>query len=616
VIATLLAVSLAAVPETSYAVIVGNNASPALGRRPLQYADDDAMKYDAVFRGFVDPDRIHLLTSADDDTARLFPEASRRAAAPTRAALKAAMASVAEAAARSRAAGQRTRLYFVFAGHGDVDRGKGFLELQDGAFTGDDLEAALREAGADEAHVILDSCNSFFVLAPRKPGGRHFTTPKDAALQLAERLPNVGVLLSTSAEAEVYEWSELQSGIFSHAVRSALTGAADVDSDGTVTYAELAAFVDTATRTVLNPNLRPQIFARGPRGDAKTTFASLSPGGTQLSATPAGPLRLVLRDAAGLRWFDVHAEAGSTMKLRLPTIDMVVEREGGSVRLSAGASAELEELPKVAAGPAPRGADDALRALFASPYGPKAFAEWQKRADAEAVSSSPYIGLARNDLERMRLLLRVPAQREERTTRFMFAFGMSIAAASLAAGVVETVSNWNGDPATKWLAPAVYGGTAIGGVVAALVAPKIVRGWAERHENFERLVGEGHWQEAVAGADEFIEGRRNVVRLRPWALRLIGGIGVATGVAAFALTFIDNGPWSGEIMSNVMRASGVALVGLSGSMLILGDQGGTPDDDVMDIWREERKLLDAPASTSISIVPLPGGAAMSVSGSF
>jgi len=42
----------------------------------------------------------------------------------------------------------------------------------------------------------------------------------------------VGVFLSTSAESEVFGWSELQSGVFSHAVRSGLMGAADANHDG------------------------------------------------------------------------------------------------------------------------------------------------------------------------------------------------------------------------------------------------------------------------------------------------------------------------------------------------------------------------------------------------
>src|SRR5262249_25541258 len=143
---------------------------------------------------------------------------------------------------REQAAGKDTDFYFVYAGHGDVDRGRGFLELRDGAFTSDDLERLLKRVAATRSHVILDSCNSFFVINSRKPGGTRFATPEDATRSLSARLPNVGVFLSTSAEAEVFEWSELQSGIFSHAVRSGLAGAADANGDGVVSYQELAAF--------------------------------------------------------------------------------------------------------------------------------------------------------------------------------------------------------------------------------------------------------------------------------------------------------------------------------------------------------------------------------------
>src|SRR4030095_4110219 len=122
------------------------------------------------------------------------------------------------------------------------------------------------------SHVILDSCNAFFVLNSRRPGGRHFVTPDDATRSLRANLPNVGVFVSTSAEAEVFEWSELQSGIFSHAVRSGLSGAADANADGEVTYDELAPFVTIATRKVKNPLFRPQVFARGPGGDNRSAM--------------------------------------------------------------------------------------------------------------------------------------------------------------------------------------------------------------------------------------------------------------------------------------------------------------------------------------------------------
>ena len=38
-------------------------------------------------------------------------------------------------------AGDTAEFYFVFAGHGDVDRGRGFLQLTDGAFDAGDLSS-------------------------------------------------------------------------------------------------------------------------------------------------------------------------------------------------------------------------------------------------------------------------------------------------------------------------------------------------------------------------------------------------------------------------------------------------------------------------------------------
>jgi len=233
-------------PSTTLVLVVASNRGATLDRPPLQYADDDGAKYHEVFASLAGEANTTLLTEFDSDTARLFPKLAASVSSPTRAHVDAAVERFARQASEARRMGQHIGFYFVFAGHGDVDGGRGFLELSDGAFTADDLDALLRRIGADEAHVILDSCNSFFVLNPRKPGGRRFATPHDAAERLARQLPNVGVFLSTSAEAEVFEWSELQSGVFSHTVRSGLMGAADANHDGRVSYEELAAFVATA----------------------------------------------------------------------------------------------------------------------------------------------------------------------------------------------------------------------------------------------------------------------------------------------------------------------------------------------------------------------------------
>jgi hypothetical protein len=322
---------------------------------------------------------------------------------PTRAQLDLAGERLARQAAELRRAGRTVRFYFVFAGHGDVDGGRGFLELADGAFTADDLQRLLQGVDASEAHVILDSCNSFFVVNPRRPGGVRFPTPRDAAEALGRRLPNVGVFLSTSAQAEVYEWSELQSGVFSHAVRSGLLGAADANRDGHVSYEELGAFVDTAVAAIKNPNYRPKVFARGPNGEDARSILHLPLDRTALVVDDPGSVRLAVRDVDGLRWLDAHTEAGTRLGLWFPPSvrgRLEVDRlslgwEGvhvdASLRLTGTGDGEppprLAALAPSATAVAMRGAGEIFQALFARPYGPAALAAYQdgKVAQLEAM---------------------------------------------------------------------------------------------------------------------------------------------------------------------------------------------------------------------------------------
>jgi hypothetical protein len=223
------AASGAVVERLSFAVIVGNNKSLGRRRPELHYADDDAARYYEILQSIA-PGRVSLLADFDRDTARLFPGVQQNATPPTRRALDAVGRGLARQIAAAQRAGHETELYFIFAGHGDVAQGEGFIELADGRFSSSDLKRWLQALPFTRAHVILDSCNSFFMLGVRKPGGRHFATSEDAARALASRLPNVGVFLSTSAEGEAFEWSEIQSGIFSHLVRSGLLGAADANA--------------------------------------------------------------------------------------------------------------------------------------------------------------------------------------------------------------------------------------------------------------------------------------------------------------------------------------------------------------------------------------------------
>src|SRR5262245_47740499 len=358
------ALALLMLPTAAYgdvfAIIVTNNHSAQLGRPDLRYADDDGAKYYEVLGMLAPADHIHLLTDFDRDTQGLFPELAKVATSPTQRAVAAAAEDVAKQARAALAAGRTVDVYFVFAGHGDVDHGAGFLELTDGPLTADVLDKqVLHGIPATHTHVILDSCNSFFVISARKPGGRRFATPDDIAQTFGKALPHVGVFLSTSAEQDVYEWSELQSGIFSHAVRSGLAGAADVDGDGTVSYAELRAFVTIAAAKVKNPAYRPNVFARGPGGNNAAPLVDLSHADAELVAVGPDETRLTVRDRDALPWIDTHTERGARATLRVPR------------RVAAGGSVDIADT----AVPAARGPQDALRMLFAQPFGPGAVAQ-------------------------------------------------------------------------------------------------------------------------------------------------------------------------------------------------------------------------------------------------
>jgi hypothetical protein len=111
-----------ALPRTiAFAVVIGNNRTLEHRRPDLHYADDDAAKYFAILQTIA-PERAVLLAELDDDTARLFPAARARAVLPTRAELLRVGREIAEEVRASARAGE-TEVYFVFAGHGDVDQG-------------------------------------------------------------------------------------------------------------------------------------------------------------------------------------------------------------------------------------------------------------------------------------------------------------------------------------------------------------------------------------------------------------------------------------------------------------------------------------------------------------
>lgn len=317
---TVSASAPAAAPEQKLAVVVGWNAAPRAELPTLRYADDDAVRWTVLLQTF--GAKVELLTDLDADSRKLYGDTLPVPARPTRSALRSAMDRVARQVAAAKAAGGRTVLYFVYAGHGDVDDGQGYVALADGRFFRSDLEnEVLARSAADINHVVVDACRSFYFVYGRGPGGRR--KPWHGSYFSAgagDRFPNTGFLLSSSSGAPSHEWEEFQSGVFSHEVRSGLLGGADADRDGRVTYREIAAFVRVANMTIRNERFRPSVLARPPpeRDAVLLDLRAAGAGEIQIERSTLG--RQVLEDPIGVRWADLHSGSDSSVTLRLPAI--------------------------------------------------------------------------------------------------------------------------------------------------------------------------------------------------------------------------------------------------------------------------------------------------------
>jgi hypothetical protein len=308
-----------------FALVIGNNQPPRADLPRLRYADDDAVRW-AVLFDTLGAD-IEVLAELDDESRQLYGGVVPPMGPPSRAGVDAAVARIAAGIASARASGAHVVFYFIYAGHGDVEDGKGYVALTDAHFTRDDLSAhVLQAVHADTNHVIVDACRASYFLTNRGPGGERrawqdsYFRPNEASAG------NTGFLLASSASGLSHEWEEFQAGIFSHEVRSGLMGPADANGDGLITYRELTGFVRLANRPVRNERFRPQIVSRVPAGgddvllDLREAHAgSLAVGPAATAAAPASS-HLMLEDRAGIRWVDFHPGAASATRVILPRV--------------------------------------------------------------------------------------------------------------------------------------------------------------------------------------------------------------------------------------------------------------------------------------------------------
>lgn len=371
----------AASERPAYALIIAHNGAMDRSQAPLRYADDDGARYHELLAPRVK--EAVLLSVLDGETQVLHPGLAAKTRPPTRASLKEALAGLNARMAEDRARGDSPVLYFVFTGHGKRGpAGEGAVSLLDGPFTRTELfEKVLAPSKASFVHLIVDACDSYYFVHSRGAlpvGPAHAQAVKGLlALRELERYPQVGVVLSTSTEQESHEWSAIRSGVFSHLVRSALTGAADVNADGRVEYSELHAFVAAASQGAEDVRGKLAAFVRPPALDRSAALSDLG------ARTALGYLlvptgiegRLWVEDSRGVRVAEFHKERERPLVAALPTgrgyFLRTVGRELAFTLPKPGAVVDAGGLSWRETSLASRGAvEDALRErLFSVPFG-------------------------------------------------------------------------------------------------------------------------------------------------------------------------------------------------------------------------------------------------------
>lgn len=315
-----------------YVMVIANNQSNDPGVKPLRYADDDGVGYFEFFR--LSTERVVLFSVLDDETSRLFPGAARAARPPTSDAVFGTLDRWNNLMAEDRRAGRSSELFFIYAGHGDVDKeGEGYVNLLGDKLRRRDLyQRVLGPSRADYVHLIIDACKSYFLVNRRggEPGWKDDAAPESHDAEIRAFLnredlssyPRVGVILATSGDQSTHEWNRYRGGILSHGLRSALTGSADINGDGRVEYSETHAFLAASTATVRHPDARLNVWARPPAANRHQPLIDLRAVGRgrllRFGAALSG--RYYLEDDRGIRYADMNKAPGIEF-------DMAVDRQ-------------------------------------------------------------------------------------------------------------------------------------------------------------------------------------------------------------------------------------------------------------------------------------------------
>jgi hypothetical protein len=404
-------------------------------------------------------------------------------------------------------------------------------------------------------------------------------------------------------------------------------GAADANGDGQVSYLELAAFVDTATADVQNPNMRPHVFSRGPGARDGTPIANLQSmtAVRRYELSDASPLRLRLRDANGLPLLDAHSEPSRPLQLVLPEAwarGSVLERKpvpGQSTRSALFSVPQppgvvtLAALEPLDATSAVRGAGETFEPLFSRPFGPVALAQYRME---QSQLPPPVFGVSREDTLRMQLLLDQLAsvERGKRISESIGGIGFGALLGGAGVGLLHVDPDLTSGEKRE---ARVLGGVmlglgglfVIGGLGSLVTTGKSEVAAAE----FRNSIGSGQDStQAFAHADDLV---RKLVRQR-YEERLAQGvigsvfiIGCATGLTLGEIA-ADGG---GNRMARRLGWSG----GMVGGAMMLGDAlfMEQPVDTLTRIWRQDPSLNQYQTRNVQPVLQLSkSGAFLSISG--
>ena len=296
-----------------YVVLYGYPHSPTGERRTLNQVDEDLLLMTAFFEA-LGPRRIWIHGESEPALVKRFGSTLRP---PNWRSLR---ESISELNAELQANEPGAQVYLYFAGHGSKRPADGHVGGLiygqpepdatepgfDGAINGGLIAREILAPLSAQAnvHLIVDTCLSIYLLTARndeEPAStaplqriRKTAPPLRFAEPFADQFPHVGATLA--GDTLTYETPDIN-GLFSHALRTAAVGTADLNQDGLITYGELhyaliwlLGNARQRTRpTVVSPGLdREAIFINWRQSPAARICLPSSLAGTHVITTPHG----------------------------------------------------------------------------------------------------------------------------------------------------------------------------------------------------------------------------------------------------------------------------------------------------------------------------------------